>query len=49
VKAAGWLKGLEVTVGGAGMVSYAGLVLLRALVDKTVCACGAAPAGKGAP
>jgi hypothetical protein len=35
VKATGWLKGLEVTVGGAGIVSHAGLVLLRALADKT--------------
>jgi len=35
VKATGWLRGLEVTVGGAGIVSHAGLVLLRALADKT--------------
>jgi hypothetical protein len=35
MKATGWLKGLEVTVGGAGIVSHAGLVLLRALADKT--------------
>jgi len=35
VKATGWLKGLAVTVGGAGVVSHAGLVLLRALADKT--------------
>jgi hypothetical protein len=49
VRAAGWLKGLEVAVGGAGIVSHAGLVLLRALADKTVCACAVAPAGVGAP
>jgi hypothetical protein len=35
VKATGWLKGLEVTGGGAGIVSHAGLALLRALADKT--------------
>ena len=35
MKATGWLKGLEVTAGGAGVVSHAGLVLLRALADKT--------------
>jgi DDE family transposase len=35
VKATGWLKGLEVTAGGTGIVSHAGLALLRALADKT--------------
>jgi hypothetical protein len=35
VKATGWLKGLEVTVGGTGIVSHAGLALLRVLADKT--------------
>ena len=30
-----WLKGLEVTVGGTGIVSHAGLALLRALGDRT--------------
>jgi len=35
VKATGWLKGLEVTVGGTGIVSHAGLALLRALADRT--------------
>jgi DDE family transposase len=35
VKATGWLKGLEVTGGGAGIVSHAGLALLRALAVKT--------------
>ena len=29
MKATGWVKGLEVIVGGAGIVSHAGLVLLR--------------------
>jgi hypothetical protein len=31
----GWLRGLEVTAGGTGIVSHAGLALLRALADKT--------------
>ena len=31
----GWLRGLEVTAGGAGIVSHAGVALLRALADKT--------------
>src|SRR5215813_8222562 len=35
MKATGWLKGLEVTAGGTGVVSHAGLALLRALADKT--------------
>jgi hypothetical protein len=35
VKATGWLRGLEVTAGGTGIVSHGGLVLLRALADKT--------------
>jgi hypothetical protein len=35
VKATGWLRGLEVTAGGTGIVSHAGLALLRALADKT--------------
>jgi hypothetical protein len=30
----GWSKGLEVTGGGQGVVSRAGLVLLRPLADK---------------
>jgi hypothetical protein len=44
---AGW--GLEVIVGGTGIVSQAGLVLLRALAGGTVCACAVAPAGIGPP
>ncbi len=35
MKAAGWLRRLEVTAGGAGIVSHAGLALLRALADNT--------------
>ena len=31
----GWLRGLEVTGGGAGVVSHAGMTLLRHLADKT--------------
>ena len=30
----GWSKGLDVTCGGEGIVSHAGLVLLRLLADK---------------
>jgi len=35
MKGTGWLRGLEVTAGGTGIVSHAGLALLRALADKT--------------
>jgi hypothetical protein len=35
VKGTGWLKGLEVTAGGTGIVLHAGLALLRALAGKT--------------
>ena len=31
----GWSRSLEVTAGGQGVVSHAGLVLLRALADRT--------------
>ena len=31
----GWAKGLEVTAGGRGIVSHAGVVLLRRLADRT--------------
>jgi len=31
MKATGWLKGLEVTADGTGIVSHAGVALLRAL------------------
>jgi hypothetical protein len=31
----GWSKNLEVTAGGEGIVSHAGLALLRQLADKT--------------
>ena len=30
----GWLKGLRVTADGSGIVSYAGVALLRALADN---------------
>src|SRR3984957_3698177 len=33
--ATGWSRGLEVTGGGTGVVSHAGLVLLRHLADRT--------------
>jgi len=35
VNVTGWSRGLEVTGGGIGVVSHAGLVLLRQLADKT--------------
>ena len=35
MKATGWLKGLQVTADGTGIVSHAGVVLLRALADNT--------------
>jgi len=35
VNVTGWSRGLEVTGGGAGVVSHAGLTLLRYLADKT--------------
>jgi Transposase DDE domain group 1 len=35
VNTTGWLRGLEVTADGTGIVSHAGLALLRALADKT--------------
>ena len=35
MNATGWLKGLEVTAGGTGIVSHAGVALLRALADRT--------------
>jgi hypothetical protein len=35
VNGTGWSRGLEVTGGGAGVVSHAGLALLRHLADKT--------------
>ena len=34
MNAAGWLKGLSVTADGTGIVSHAGLVLLRALAGN---------------
>jgi hypothetical protein len=35
VKATGWLKGLQVTADGTGIVSHAGVALVRALADNT--------------
>jgi DDE family transposase len=35
VNTTGWLKGLQVTAGGTGVVSHAGLALLRGLADNT--------------
>jgi Transposase DDE domain group 1 len=35
VKATGWMTGLEVTAGGTGIVSHAGVALVRALADRT--------------
>jgi hypothetical protein len=35
VNAPAWSRGLEVTGGGTGVVSHAGLVLVRQLADRT--------------
>ena len=35
MNASGWSRGLEVSGGGQGVVSHAGLALLRHLADKT--------------
>jgi hypothetical protein len=35
VNVTGWSRGLEVSGGGTGVVSHAGLALLRHLADKT--------------
>src|SRR2546421_12361389 len=35
VNATAWSRGLEATGGGTGVVSHAGLVLLRELADRT--------------
>src|SRR5437763_15451263 len=40
VNATGWSRGLEVTGGGTGVVSHAGLALLRQLADRTGLTCG---------
>ena len=34
MKATGWLKGLQVTADGTGIVSHAGVALIRALADN---------------
>jgi electron transfer flavoprotein alpha subunit len=35
VKTTGWQQGLKVTGGGNGVVSHAGVALIRALADNT--------------
>jgi hypothetical protein len=35
VNTTGWMKGLKVTAGGTGVVSHAGVTLIRALADNT--------------
>jgi hypothetical protein len=35
VHTTGWLKGLQVTAGGTGIVSHAGVALVPALADNT--------------
>jgi hypothetical protein len=35
VNATAWSRGLEATGGGTGVVSHAGLVLVRQLADRT--------------
>jgi hypothetical protein len=35
VNTTGWLKGLQVTAGGTGIVSHAGVAPIRALADNT--------------
>jgi hypothetical protein len=34
VNTTGWLKGLQITADGTGIVSHAGVALLRALADN---------------
>ena len=34
MKATGWMKGLQVTVDGTGIVSHAGVALSRTLADN---------------
>ena len=43
----GWSRGLEVTGGGSGVVSHAGLVLLRGIADRTGLAGGLSQALAG--
>ena len=40
MNATGWSRGLEVTGGGTGVVSHAGLALLRQLADRAGLTCG---------
>jgi hypothetical protein len=48
VHVTGWSRGLEVSGGGQGVVSHAGLALLRHLADKTGLT-GGLVAGAGEP
>ena len=41
--ATGWSRGLDVTSGGTGVVSHAGLALLRQLSDRTGLTSGLRP------
>jgi hypothetical protein len=52
VNVTGWSRGLDVTSGGTGVVSHAGLVLLRQLADRTGLTAGlsaALPSPLGGP
>jgi hypothetical protein len=40
VHTTGWLKGLQVTADGTGIVSHAGAALVRALADSTALTAG---------
>jgi hypothetical protein len=46
VNVTGWSRGLEVSGGGQGVVSHAGLALLRHLADKTGLTGGLSRAGR---
>jgi hypothetical protein len=48
VNVTGWSRGLEVTADGEGVVSHAGLALLRGLADKTGLTAGLSRALAGA-
>ncbi len=41
--ATGWSRGLDITSGGTGVVSHAGLALLRQLSDRTGLTSGPRP------
>jgi hypothetical protein len=48
VNVTGWSRGLEVTADGEGIVSHAGLALLRGLADKAGLTAGLSRALAGA-